>query len=252
MLSNRWHRPAEGQTQYTLKASRMFFNTEPTQYDLRFNLFNIPVRISAWFWLMGAVFGFNAVELEAEYLLLWMGILFVSILVHEFGHALVAKAFGYRPHVLLYHFGGLAMYQPDSRYTASRSVAISLAGPSAGFALFGLTELFKYYVFPSMIPGLSRSSLMLLSFAIIQMEWINLYWGLINLLPVLPLDGGRICQEICLKISPRRGVIYAAQTGAVVSGVAAAFFFTQEMLYPAILFASLCATNIQAAQQRQW
>jgi len=195
----------------------MFFNTEPTQYDLRFNLFNVPVRISVWFWLMGAILGFETVKIGVAFLLSWMCVLFVSILIHEFGHALVAKAFGYRPNVLLYHFGGLAMFQPDSRYTASRSIAVSLAGPAAGFALYGLTQLFKFYVFPSMIPGLSASSLMLLSFIIIQMEWINLYWGLINLLPVLPLDGGRICQEICLKINARKGIIYAAQIGAVVA-----------------------------------
>lgn len=230
----------------------MFFSTEPTEYDLRFHVLNVPVRISAWFWLMGAIFGFSSVKLGPEFLIAWMLILFVSILVHEFGHALVAKAFGYRPRVLLYHFGGLAMFEPDSRFTASRSIAISLAGPGAGFALFGLTELFKFYAFPSMAPNLSPKLAFLLSFIIIQMEWVNLYWGLVNLLPVLPLDGGQICREICLKVSPRRGIEFAAQIGAVISGLAAAFFFTQNHFYPAILFASLCASNISVAQQRRW
>lgn len=228
------------------------FSTEPTQYDLRFTLLDIPVRVSVWFWLIGTALGFSAVERGVEFLIVWLLVLFVSILVHEFGHALVALAFGYRPRVLLYHFGGLAMFQPDSRFSASRSIAVSLAGPSAGFMLFGLTELFKYLALPGLAPGLSRHSMMLLEEALFQLRWINLGWGLVNLLPVLPLDGGRISQDLFLKVTPQNGVRYAAQTGAVISGLAAAFLLTQRMFYPAILFGSLCVSNISTAQRRNW
>lgn len=230
----------------------MFITPQPTEYDLRFSLFGVPVRVSGWFWLIGVMLGFETVKIGVEYLLVWLSVLFFSILVHEFGHALMAMAFGYRPRVLLYHFGGLAMYEPDASYTAGRSVAISLAGPGAGFGLYGLTLAFRIMIFPQLVSGLPQSVSTLIWFAIIQLEWINLYWGLVNLLPVLPLDGGRVSQEICLKFSPRNGITYAAQTGALVSGAAAAWFFTQEMYYPAFLFGWLCASNITMAQQRRW
>ncbi|MEZ6147021.1 MAG: hypothetical protein R3B91_16710 [Planctomycetaceae bacterium] len=83
----------------------MFGPVQPTPYDLTFSLFGIPVRVIAWFWLTAVILGFSSVHIGPEYLLAWVAIVFVSILVHELGHALVAAAFGYPPRILLYHFG---------------------------------------------------------------------------------------------------------------------------------------------------
>lgn len=222
----------------------------PTSFDLRFTLLGIPVRISGWFWLVGVILGYSALKEGVEYLVVWLAVLFISILVHEFGHALTAQAFGYRPRVLLYHFGGLAMYEPDSRYTSSRSVLITMAGPMAGFILYGLTQLFIIGVYPQIAGSLSRHSLGLLNDALFQLSFINLFWGLVNLLPVLPLDGGRISQEICLKLNPRYGLLYAARVGVVAGGIAAACLFWLNQPYAALMFVSLVASNYSMMQQR--
>ena len=67
--------------------------TEPnrTPYDLRFNLFGIPVRVHPLFWLVAAILGAGSDPDPIE-LLLWIGTVFVSILIHEMGHALAARA----------------------------------------------------------------------------------------------------------------------------------------------------------------
>ena len=227
------------------------FSTGPTEYDLRFSLFKIPVRVSIWFWLLAAFLGFDLLRSSFELFVVWMLVVFVSILVHEFGHALVATALGYSVRVLLYQFGGLAMFEPDSRYSRSKSIAISLAGPGAGLTLYFISKLGATYL-PSVQNVLSPTALFLLLNALIFSMSVNLVWSLLNLLPIMPLDGGNVFREICTHISPRNGVRFAAQTGAVLAGVLCAYCLTNGMFYNAVLVGSLCAQNIQIAQQRRW
>lgn len=230
----------------------MFGSVEPTPYDLRFVLAGMPVRVSIWFWVAGAVLGYSALEEGIDYLLAWLLVLFISILVHEMGHALAARAFGYSPRILLYQFGGLAMYEPWGNDTRGKAILIALAGPWAGFVLYGLTVLLARLVLPNLIAGATPRLIYLAGFAIYQMEWINLWWGLVNLLPVLPLDGGNICQELCSLRSPSRGREYAVRISAVVAGLFAAYCFLHQETYAAILFALLCSQNVSALQPSRW
>ncbi|MEW4488848.1 site-2 protease family protein [Thalassoglobus sp. JC818] len=231
----------------------MFGSIEPTEYDLRFELLGVPVRVSPWFWAMAAILGFESVKIGVGYLIAWMSVVFVSIMVHEFGHALVAMRFGYPPRVLLYQFGGLAFFEPRrGDFTRFKSITISLAGPFAGFALFGLTLAFGRFFYYPFAHNLSEESARLIDFTIMQMLFVNLWWGLLNLLPVLPLDGGRVSQEVCLWISPLRGIQIAATIGAIVAGTVALGFFTIKDYYPAILFGMLCAQNFTLLQDRRW
>jgi stage IV sporulation protein FB len=224
----------------------MFGQVNQTQYDLRFQMFGIPIRVHPAFWLVGAIMGgslFNAPN-GIMLLLIWIGCLFVSILVHELGHALVAKYFGWPPQIVLYHFGGLASYQPTWGHTSQRSILISFAGPGAGFILYGLVRAFRYWLvqaqpFPVNFP---------IAFAILQLEYINLYWGLINLLPVLPLDGGHICEEICKLMRLRDWMDISLKISMVVAGAAAFYFFSQQDRYPGFLFGYLCFNNFQTWQ----
>lgn len=231
----------------------MLGGLEPTPYDLRFRVVGIPVRVSVWFWIVGAVMGYSSLDRGLEFLLAWLAVLFVSILVHELGHALAARSFGYSPSILLYHFGGLAFYQPFGRHSHQRSMLISLAGPGAGFVLYGIIRLWAEFGYPGVAGMLSERADFLIRFCLAQLLWINLVWGLINLLPVLPLDGGRITEEFCRMRSPFRGPILAIQISVFTAGLAAAAFFAAQMTYPAILFAVLCANNVSALQQfRRW
>jgi uncharacterized membrane protein len=61
---------------------------------LEFKLFNIPVRVEPWFWVIGFVWG-GGFQIDGRNslmsVLLWMLALFISILIHEFGHALTSR-----------------------------------------------------------------------------------------------------------------------------------------------------------------
>jgi Zn-dependent protease len=108
----------------------------------------------------------------------------VSILVHEFGHVLAVRGL-LRTEciVVLWILGGLCMYRGAPR--PGQQATISLAGPAFSFALGGLC----YGVYKLLAPA----SPLLVAF-LLTMTWINLIWTFANLLPALPLDGGKALQ----------------------------------------------------------
>jgi stage IV sporulation protein FB len=229
----------------------MFAPVSTTPYDLRFRLFGVPVHVTPWFWAAGVFMGWDlASERRFDLLLIWLGSLFASILVHEYGHAFSAELFGCDPEIFLYHFGGLAVFRPNSRFSTWRSVVVSFAGPAAGFLLFGLVLASSMFVFTTnWYAQLSPLSQERLHFFIVQMIWINLYWGLVNLLPVLPLDGGRISEAVLTRLRRYDGHRWSAILGAVVAGGMAALFAMIHYQYGAIFFGILCIWNVQALQR---
>ena len=111
---------------------------ESTSYDLRFRLLGIPVRVHPFFWLVAAFIGFR--ERNIPLTLLNVGCVFLSILVHEYGHGLMAKAFRFSPSIVLHGLGGLCFSEAE-RQSLRQRLAVLICGPGAGFALFGLVIL---------------------------------------------------------------------------------------------------------------
>lgn len=227
----------------------MLGNVAPTEFDLRFSIFGIPIRVHPLFWVVAAFMGWNPDDLKFTWI--WIACVFVSILVHELGHAIMAKIFGWPPQIILYHFGGLAVYQPYSGLTTQRSIIISAAGPMAGFILFGIVWVFRYFSIRfGLWDSFSPQARGYIGLAFYDLIFINLYWGLINLAPVLPLDGGHICEDICKSVKRYRGDILALQISMVVAGGLAVYFFSQHMRYAGIMFALFGVFNFQMYQQR--
>ena len=189
-----------------------------TPWDLNFPLFGIPVRVHPMFWVIGLLLGLNATTAAA--LVAWMIAVFVSILVHELGHATTMRAYGYYPSITLYAMGGLTSYGP-SAYGARRlgsfdQILITAAGPVAGFALAGvlylaLTLAHVEVVVEVGLPYLIQMGVTeivwsaALSRFIKDLFFVSVFWGLVNLLPVYPLDGGQIAREILVRINPLEG-----------------------------------------------
>ncbi len=110
-----------------------------------------------------------------------------SIIVHELGHAFAFKAFGHRTHVLIYGMGGLTSSvggtpkgtrAPD--LTPARDLVVDVAGPLAGFAL-GAAVYLGWDAPASALASEVRFDILFATFA----------WGLLNLMPIYPLDGGQ-------------------------------------------------------------
>ena len=222
---------------------------------LDFKLFKIPVRIEPWFWLMGFFLGGGLAITSRQDLLmvlLWIIILFVSILVHELGHALTSrKMTGVTPSIKLWGMGGLAY--PNTQLTRKQSFWVTWAGPLAGLGFFGLivltccaiygfaigTDLTMILLFPSretytVLAKMNDPVLYMLK----DLLWVNFWWSLMNLLPVFPLDGGQIYASI--ERSPKKVWTVGMVTGALVA-IAALLFL--DRIFIAILFGYLAFQN---------
>ncbi len=206
----------------------MLFAEPPrTQGDVNFVLFGFPVRIHPFFWLAALLLGFGAVSgmknmRQAMLLLLtWTAALFVSILIHELGHAIVMRRFGFSPWITLHGFGGLASYDNPGEFAARSpdtraQILISAAGPTAGFILAGVISalLFLTGHQPTFSFGgelgiqitMDPVGSPIATNFIYSMLNVCIIWGLVNLLPIYPLDGGHIAREIMLGIDFRTGI----------------------------------------------
>lgn len=245
----------------------LFENPPPTRYDLNFSVANIPVRVHPLFWLMAVLFGLAGGNLL--YIVLWVAVVFVSILVHELGHALTMRQFGQPSSIVLYAGGGLAMHEPvrfgqrsfGVALTPQQDVVISLAGPAAGFALAALVLgvvaiLGGTIVWPA--SALSPVPVALLPFGgglvttlFQSLLWVNIFWGLLNLFPVLPLDGGRIAQRVWSWSDPVNGARRALWLSVIAGGIVAVAGLTLwRSTYMAFFFGLLAFQSYQALRSR--
>ncbi len=196
---------------------------------LRFRLGRIPIEVEPLFWLMAFVMGSN---LRGPAIVLWVLVVFVSIMVHELGHALASIAFGARAKIKLHSMGGLTY--PDRQLTRSQEVLMTLAGPFAGFALAAIVYGLLYQ-FPWM--ALSPKVGVLVSLTLS----VNIWWGVINLLPVPPLDGG----HVALAVAGPRHERAVRVLALVVSGAIVAWSISEGSIYRAVLFGMLGYQNLQ-------
>lgn len=230
----------------------------PTPFDLSFRLLGIPVRVHPFFWVLAAFLGWN--DHDGASLVIWIGLVFLSILVHEFGHGLTARATtGQQPTIALYAMGGLCSYDREERSPGQR-LAVLLMGPGAGFLLFGITALFSAVVLGSINVGpaewqlnwsFHRSPLLsgqLALEAVGDLLWINLVWGVFNLLPIYPLDGGQIAHTFFAMHSRREGPRRCFILSMVTAGLLAILLYQRGQTYNALLLAYLGLINFQLLQ----
>lgn len=158
----------------------------PVRSGPLFHLFGIPVRVDPFFGIVIVFLGLSYLELGPEFLASWMVIASSSVLLHELGHALAFKSFGVQPTIALVGLGGLT--SGEGRITPVRHIVVSLAGPLATLVLIGLPAL----LYQSSLPHTPRSANPILE----QVILANVWWALLNLLPVLPLDGGQVVASL--------------------------------------------------------
>lgn len=285
------------------------FLAEPqrTPYDLHFQIFGFEIRVSPFFWLLAAVLGwswshaydnrlagYETVSLQVAelpdtpehqvlqsladsnpgagaLLLIWISAVFLSILIHELGHAFAMRYYGIHSSVVLYHFGGLAI--PDSagsfgrgrRSDSKDQIVISIAGPAAQLLLAVLLVLITQasgyalssFPFPFGIPFLesaipldagkpisSMPLLALLHFTILP----SVFWAFLNLLPVYPLDGGQISREVFAIFSPSDGIKNSLLLSVATGGAVAIYFLMNNQTMAAMMFGMLAFSSYQVLQ----
>ncbi len=172
---------------------------------------------------------------------------FTCVVLHELGHSFTAMRFGVGVRrILLMPIGGMAEFDSIPR-EPSRELLITVAGPAVNFAIAGGIALFVSL--PAAWPFLGGDfAADLRGFAQLLLQW-NLIMGCFNLVPVFPMDGGRILRALLATRLPYvRATRVAATVGKVlaIAGVAVALLARQlniaegPIYLLAALFAFIC------------
>jgi len=257
----------------------LLYEPPPTQADVHFRLFGFPVRVSPWFWIVALLFGVSG-NSNPVMTLTWVAVAFVSILIHELGHALLQRNFGGHPRITLHGVGGLAICEDCDRSPRSQ-ILISLAGPFAGF-LFALVVVavvrlsghgIGFALSPERIdPRVAGGGAVILQplvwayayFApftsdpvnhlVADLLQINILWGVLNLFPIYPLDGGRVAREVFTLGNPRRGIVASLWLSVVTAGAVAAYALWQNWFIMTLLFGYLAYISYQTirAYEQHW
>ena len=200
--------------------------------SIAFRLGSVPVVIQPSFWIGVLILGLGS----PEYLGLWVPVVLIAVLVHELGHALAFRIFGAGAGIQLVAFGGVT--HGDRALSRWRSLVVSLAGPFAGFVLGALLFVASQNVV--LHATWAR-------FLVYQLIFVSFYWGALNLLPILPLDGGHVAEQL---LGPRYAHHLPAFS-AVAAALAAGYFALTGSSIGAVLFALLAVQNFQMWSARR-
>ena len=252
----------------------MLFEPPRSQYDLHFRIFDFPVRVHPLFWLIAVLLGISGGTQGTPpvKLFIWVVAMFISIVVHELGHTFMQRRHGGRPRIVLHSFGGLAISEGEDQSPRSQ-IEIALAGPMAGFLLaivaFLLIRLSGHMVgwktgewtaeniglpaamgFPMLFgnfywePYTSAAA----NYMVSSFMQINILWGVLNLLPLYPLDGGRVARELLSIQQPYRGIVLSLQLSMITGGIVAVVGLLNGSLFMAFMFGYLAYMNYRAYQ----
>ena len=208
-----------------------------------FHLLGFPVRVRWGFILFLA----TVVVWNPEIGWKFAAAVTVFSLVHELGHAVVAKRYGGTPEIALDFFAGSTHYMPTRPLEPFERAGVALAGPAAAM-VGGVVVLAAMRTNPVNLDSVFGST------------WPAVVWvsgpmfSLLNLLPVLPLDGGHVATAALETLSPRRGRIWAVAGSAAVTVAFAVLAVAQRSLRWLAPFAGLLVV-LQAwplVPQRDW
>jgi stage IV sporulation protein FB len=239
----------------------------PTRFDLSFSILGVPVRVHPLFWLIALLLGSSGTLLSIP---IWIFVVFVSVIIHELGHAMAFRFYGIRSHIVLHAMGGLTI--PEAAPWGSgwanvspspkQEIVISLAGPFAGFSFAALVMLIVSLTGGSLqsstlfgflhLPLIARMKFgsTVMDIFVSLLLFVNVAWGLFNLLPVYPLDGGQVTRNVLIQYDPLDGVRKSVWVSVVVGGLIAVYSLLQRDVYIAFLFGILAFQSYQMLQAR--
>lgn len=203
-------------------------DTSPRRFRNTFQLFGFPTQLRSGF----GVFLLLLLLIYPAPLGFWVaGAMGIFTIIHELGHALAARRAGCTATISLDFMVAYAAYSTHRELNWRSKIAITLAGPilQIGTALIVLLAL---GVNPFSRNDIASSS------AAAAIWWAGFALGLLNLVPLLPLDGGAIIATIAERISPRRGraVVLHASFGVTIGICVVTIIFGAYGFLPLFVF----------------
>ena len=206
---------------------------------IQFSILGIPVRVEPWFWITMAFIGgglhaANSTDILLVLVFVFAG--FLSIMIHELGHALTIRKYGLPAVITLRAFGGYASF-PAGKLDRKQSFFVTAAGPVLQF-VFGVLLIV-------LAPSISIPEGSLFLPFLRDLIWVSIAWSILNCLPVYPMDGGQMMAAI-LGPKKQHNVHLISSIVAVIIGVAG-YLYLGTILLP-IFMALFAWQNWQSYQ----
>jgi Zn-dependent protease len=190
----------------------------------------LTVSTEPFFWLMAGFIGMSFGGGSPREILMWAAAVAFSVLIHELGHAAICLAFGSGADVTLHGMGGSTRPRDTKVFGTWRTAALNLAGCAAGAALaaaaFGV--LYVASVAKIALPPEARR----LTVGLVE---INVWFSLFNLLPVMPMDGGKFVNGLLRARWGVNGERAGHAFGLTLGAAAALWFLWRGSTYMTIL-----------------
>jgi len=216
------------------------------------SVFGTEVRIHVYFLLLLAWYWFRGYQIAglpgAIQAVLFILALFACVLLHEFGHAFAARAFGIRtPDITLWPFGGLARLNriPDTPW---QEIVVALAGPLVNVVIAAaLFFLIQGSAGLQEIEHLESPRIAFLAKLLIINVWLVLF----NLIPAFPMDGGRVLRALLAMAMPyTTATLIAARIGQGIAILFGIFGFFSDPILILIAYIIFVGAQQEAAMAR--
>ena len=205
------------------------------------------IYMSPTFLLLIAFYFFMGGRERASTVAIFSIAVILSLLIHEFGHAIaVRRLLKTEPVILLWGLGGLCMFRDErGRHTPGRDLVISLAGPAFS-AILGAIFIPLMLVDAGAKPQLAGDPYTVFVWA---MAWINGVWLLVNLAPILPLDGGQALRAIlAMNMQRHQADVWAARVSVLFAGIGLALGLHFGWLFLSLIAAFTIIQNLPRAR----
>ena len=206
---------------------------------IQFSILGIPVRVEPWFWITMAFIGGGlhaANSTDILLVLVFVFAAFLSIMIHELGHALTIRKYGQPAAITLQAFGGYASF-PAGKLDRKQSFVVTAAGPVLQF-VFGVLLIVL-----TLSISIPEGSLFVPFLR--DLIWVSIAWSILNCLPVYPMDGGQMMAAI-LGPKKQHNVHLISSIVAVIIGIAG-YLYIGTILLP-IFMALFAWQNWQSYQ----
>lgn len=200
----------------------------------------LTVSIEPFFWVTTVLFGASLGRGEPGPSFAWGAVIGLSVLFHELGHAAVCLLWGSGADITLQGFGGSTRPRDMSRFGTWRTAALDLAGCAAGFGL-AAAAIGVVYAGKALPPEALRLARMFFA--------VNVWFSLFNLLPVSPMDGGRLVAGLLSARWGLNGRRAAHGIGAALGGAAALWFYRDAAFYGALMCGAMAGGEVGALKR---
>lgn len=206
----------------------------------------IPIRIYPFFWLLAFIIGWlnsfsdtNTLNVAIIKTLLWVFVITFSVIVHELGHAFSALAFGQKVKIDLVGFGGVT-HRAGPKLKLWKEFIIVFFGPLFGFIL----AIFTFLI----LNKVGDRPVNMWRYMLEITFYVNVFWTVVNLLPVQPLDGGRLLSIILEGALGVKGIKIAYFLSILIATAVGLLFFALQAVLAGSLFLILAFESYRAWQ----